>query len=51
MKLLFLLVILPIAMVVDLIRMVRGKPTLDEEWHDDYVNSNLNHGQGREDDD
>ena len=50
MKLLFLLVILPIAMVIDLIRMIQGKPTVDEEWHDDYVYSNLNHGQGRKDD-
>ena len=50
MKLLFLLVILPIAMVVDLIRMVRGKPTLDEEWHEVYMDSNMNHGQGRNDD-
>ena len=50
MKLLFLLVILPIAMVIDLVRMVQGKPTVDEEWHNDYVNSNLNHGQGRKDD-
>ena len=47
MKLLFLLVILPIAMVIDLVRMIQGKPTLDEEWHDDYVDSNMNHGQGR----
>ena len=50
MKLLFLLVILPIAMVVDLIRVARGKQTVDEEWYNDYVNSNLNHGQGRKDD-
>ena len=48
MKLLFLLVILPIAMVIDLIRMIQGKPTVDEEWHNDYVNGNLNHGQGEE---
>ena len=48
MKLLFLLVILPIAMAVDLIRTIQGKPTFDEEWHNDYVNSNLNHGQGEE---
>ena len=47
MKLLFLLVILPIAMLVDLIRVARGERTVDEEWHNDYVNSNLNHGQGR----
>ena len=50
MKLLFLLVILPIAMVIDLIRTIQGKPTVDEEWHDDYVDGNLNHGQGRKDD-
>ena len=48
MKLLFLLVILPIAMLVDLIRVARGKQTVDEEWHDDYVNGNLNHGQGED---
>ena len=47
MKLLFLLVILPIAMVIDLIRTIQGKPTLDEEWHEVYVESNMNHGQGR----
>ena len=47
MKLLFLLVILPIAMVVDLIRTMQGEPTVDEEWHNDYVYSNMNHGQGR----
>ena len=48
MKLLFLLVILPIAMVIDLIRTIQGKPTVDEEWHEVYMDSNLNHGQGRE---
>ena len=48
MKLLFLLVILPIAMVIDLVRMIQGKPTVDEEWHNDYVYSNLNDGQGEE---
>ena len=46
-KLLFLLVILPIAMVIDLIRTIQGKPTVDEEWHDVYVDSNMNYGQGR----
>lgn len=51
MKLLFLLIILPIAMVIDLIRMIQGKPTVDEEWHEVYMNSNLNHGQGRKDGD
>ena len=54
MKNLEVIIMLPIAiisllllMVVDLIRMIQGKPTVDEEWHNDYVNSNLNHGQGR----
>ena len=34
-------------MVIDLVRMTRGKQTMDEEWHDIYMNSNMNHGQGR----
>ena len=51
MKLLFLLVSLPIAMVIDLVRMIQGKPTLDEEWHEVYMDSNMNHGQGRKGDD
>ena len=34
-------------MAVDLIRMIQGKPTVDEEWHEVYVDSNMNHGQGR----
>ena len=50
MKLLFLLVILPIAMVIDLIRTIQGRPTVDEEWHEVYVDGNLNQGQGRKDD-
>ena len=33
-------------MVIDLVRMIQGKPTVDEEWHRDYVDSNRNHGQG-----
>ena len=33
-------------MVIDLVRMVQGKPTMDEEWHDIHMDSNLNHGQG-----
>ena len=36
-------------MAVDLIRTIQGKPTLDEEWHEVYMDSNMNHGQGRED--
>ena len=34
-------------MVIDLVRMAKGKQTVDEEWHEIYVNGNLNHGQGR----
>ena len=34
-------------MVIDLVRMVRDEPTVDEEWHGIYVDSNINHGQGR----
>ena len=48
MKLLFLLVILPIAMVIDLVRMMQGKPTVDEEWHEVYMDGNMNQGQGEE---
>ena len=50
------IIMLPIAilsllllMVVDLVRAAKGKQTADEEWHDIYVDSNMNHGQGRED--
>ena len=38
-------------MAIDLVRVVKGKQTVDEEWHDIYVDSNMNHGQGRKDDD
>ena len=37
-------------MVVDLIRMMQGKPTVDEEWHEVYMDGNMNYGQGRGDD-
>ena len=50
------IIILPIAilsllllMVVDLVRVAKGKQTVDEEWHDIYMDSNMNHGQGRKD--
>ena len=53
MKHLEVIIMLPIAilgllllMVIDLVRAAKGKQTVDEEWHNDYVNSNLNHGQG-----
>ena len=57
MKHLEVIIMLPLAvmgllalMAVDLIRTVQGKQTVDEEWHDVYVDSNMNHGQGRKDD-
>ena len=34
-------------MVIDLARAAKGKLTADEEWHDVYVDSNMNYGQGR----
>ena len=54
MKHLEVIIMLPIAilsllllMVIDLVRVAKGKQTVDEEWNDIYVNGNLNHGQGR----
>ena len=54
MKHLEVIIMLPLAimgllalMAVDLIRVVQGKQTVDEEWHDIYVDSNMNHGQRR----
>ena len=54
MKNIEVIIMLPLAifgllslMAVDLVRMARGKQTADEEWHDIYVDSNMNHGQGR----
>ena len=54
MKHLEVIIMLPIAilgllllMTINLVRVARGKPTVDEEWHDIYVDSNMNHGQGR----
>ena len=51
------IIMLPIAilgllllMMIDLVRAAKGKQTVDEEWHDVYVDSNMNHGQGRKDD-
>ena len=55
MRILEVIIMLPIAtlsllllMVVDLVRVAKGKRTVDEEWHDIYVNGNMNHGQGGE---
>ena len=57
MKNLKVIIMLPITiisllllMVVDLIRTIQGRPTVDEEWHEVYMDSNMNYGQGREDD-
>ena len=57
MKNLEVIVMLPLAiigllllMAIDLVRAVKGKQTVDEEWHEVYMDSNMNHGQGREDD-
>ena len=54
MKHLEVIIMLPLAiisllllMVIDLARAAKGKQTVDEEWHDIYVDSNMNHGQGR----
>lgn len=54
MKYIEAVIMLPVAMaglliwmVIDLIRMLQGKQTVDEEWHDIYVYGNMNHGQGR----
>ena len=48
------IVMLPLAIigllllaVIDLVRTTLGKQTVDEEWHGVYVDSNMNHGQGR----
>ena len=57
MKKLEAIVMLPLAllglltlMAIDLFRVAKGKPTVDEEWHNDYIDGNMNHGQGRKED-
>lgn len=57
MRSLEVIIMLPLAilsllmlMVIDLVRVAKGKQTVDEEWHDIYVDSNMNYGQGRKDD-
>ena len=57
MKNLEVIIMLPLAtlsllllMAIDLVRATKGKQTVDEERHDIYVDSNMNHGQGRKDD-
>ena len=58
MKHLEVIIMLPIAilgllllMVIDLVRAAKGKQTVDEEWHDIYMDSDMNHGQGRNNND
>ena len=58
MKHLEAIIMLPIAilgllllMVIDLVRAAKGKQTVDEEWHDIYMDSDMNHGQGRNNND
>lgn len=43
------LVIFSLLMLVvsDLFRMLQGRPTLNDEWHEVNMDSNANHGQGR----
>ena len=58
MKNLEVIIMLPLAilgllllMAIDLVRAAKGKQTVDEEWHDIYMDSNMNHGQGRNNND
>ena len=53
MKNIEVIIMLPLAilslllmMAIDLVRAAKGKQTVDEEWHDIYMDSNMNHGQG-----
>ena len=57
MRKLEVIIMLPLAIisllllaVIDLVRLMKGKQTVDEEWHEIYVDSNMNHGHGRKDD-
>ena len=57
MRILEVIIIFPIValsllllMAIDLVRVAKGKQTVDEEWHDIYVDGNMNYGQGRKDD-
>lgn len=33
--------------ISDLIRVLQGKQSIDEEWHEAYVDGRINNGQGR----
>lgn len=46
------LVIFSLLMLIvsDLFRMLQGRPTLNDEWHEVHMDGNANHGQGRKDD-
>lgn len=43
------LVIFSLLMIIvsDLFRMLQGRPTLNDEWHEVNMDGNANHGQGR----
>ena len=53
MKNIKLIILLPLTVfsllmiiVADLFRIIQGKPTLNDEWHEINMDSNANHGQG-----
>lgn len=48
-----IIIMVPIAILglllfiaVEIINMIQGKQTADEDWQHTYVDSNMNHGQG-----
>ena len=54
MKNLKLIILLPLVIfsllmliVSDLFRMLQGRPTLNDEWNEIHMDSNVNYGQGR----
>lgn len=56
MKYIKMIIMLPLVMfsllmiiLADLFRMLQGRPTLNEEWHEINMDSNANYGQGRKD--
>lgn len=52
-RILEIIIIVPLAiigmllfMIIDIIRMANGMATVDEEWQANYMDANINHGQG-----
>lgn len=43
---LLVLILLPL-MIIDLIRVAKGKPSANEEWHNIYVDNDMSHRQGK----